>query len=248
MAIALAFAPAALADTTLCPNGGINGNENQWGWSAGGSGIVLPGPLDTDPDCGPDSAVQFYIPNITGYATLWWPNSSTGIDVGNIASVSASVVNEGADEPYYALYFTDPGGLSGGSVGDDIEMLEFEPSTLSGAGGDTLAIDPATTLFNVFDYSVGYIAGGQQNAMTLNEWNALDPSLSNVASWIGIQIGVAGGCDGPCSETLTINSVDYSLTPATPEPSSLWLFGTGALGLAIVAFRKVNPFGSISKP
>jgi len=38
----------------------------------------------------------------------------------------------------------------------------------------------------------------------------------------------------------------YNVYP-TPEPSSLFLLGTGLLALAVVAFRKVNPFGLISK-
>jgi hypothetical protein len=41
-------------------------------------------------------------------------------------------------------------------------------------------------------------------------------------------------------------SNEYDIYP-TPEPSPFLLLGTGLLALAVVAFRKVNPFGLISK-
>jgi hypothetical protein len=158
------------------------------------------------------------------------------------------VVNVGVGQPYYSLYFTDPGGLTGGNIGDAVEMLEFQANALSGPGDDALALDPATTLFDIIDFNTGggYIAGGQAGAKTLDNWVASDPALASVPTWVGIQLGVAGGCpeNGSCSETLTINSADYTEAPAaTPEPSSLLLLGTGLLGLAFVAFRRAKASG-----
>lgn len=242
MAAALAMTPVALAGTTLCPS-----NADAWSWDgAGSSGNVVPGPLDAT--CGANSAVQFYLPNVQNDdAALWWANSTTGLTVGNIASFSASVVNVGVGQPYYSLYFTSPGGLSGGSVGDTVEMLEFQSNALSGPGGGTLALNPATTLFDIYDFNTGgYIAGGQAGAMTLDQWALLDPDLAGDPTWVGIQMGVAGGCpvSGSCSETLTINSADYSVTP---EPSSLLLLGTGLLGAAGALFRRSRLAGRFQK-
>jgi hypothetical protein len=241
MAAAIAIPSAAFADTVLAPT-----DADLWFWTGNPScdtscGTTIPGPLD-GASYGTDTAVQFYLSNIsTNSAVLWWGPEQVGATLGSLASFSASVVNVGSDLPYYTFYFTDPGGISGATTGDDIEMIEFEANTLSGPDDDTLALDPGATLFNIWDASTGgYIEGGQQDALTLDQWLALDPDLDNVSTWVGIQIGAAGGCpeEGSCSETLTINSADVAVV--TPEPTSTFLLGTGLAGLAGMLRRKLK--------
>ena len=117
-------------------------------------------------------------------------------------------------------------------------MLEFQTSALSGPGNDTLALNPDTTLFNLYDNTLGkYLEGGQHDTNTLDGWIALDSSLSSDdLQGISIGLGLAGGGSPP--ESLTVDSA-----VVTPEPDGLaaagmalcaWLercAGTGANGL-----------------
>ena len=74
-------------------------------------------------------------------------------------------------------------------------MIEFQSSSLN---GNTLALDPNATLFNLYDNTTGkYLnlgAGGQHDVNTLAGWLSADPFLKGEAlGQIRIGIGMAGG-------------------------------------------------------
>jgi hypothetical protein len=196
--------------------------------------------------------------NDTNEAKLYWvPGATTypaSLTLGTLPSIIASVSfspGTGTDQPYYMFAFTDPGdSFLDTTTGHQILLIEFQPAALSGPGDDTLAFDPATTLFNLYDNTSGtYLEApggipgpaGQQHTNSLDGWIAQDPSLgSDDVQQIEIAMGLAGGPG--TGESLTVYSADVTET-ATPEPSSLLLLGTGLLGLAFVAFRRAKASG-----
>jgi hypothetical protein len=223
--------PASADQVTLCPNQATVGG---FGYTA----TDVSGPLDGT--CGASSAVQIYIPASTNYGKLQFDSGMSGypagLTFGGLAGISAnlSFASGGSDQPYFLLAFTDSSdSLGQHAATDQILMIEFQPSTLSGS---TLAVDKGSTLFNLYDNTTGtYLEGGQSNTKSITGWLAEFSALHSEALqgiWIGE--GLDGGNNG--YEQMTVNSlvVDY-----VPEPGSMALMCTGLLGLAgLGAFRR----------
>ena len=240
MAAALAITPSALAGT-LCPNQALQGGF--------GGQTYTPTAGSLDGTCGANSAIIMSIPSDTDYAKLTWDSTHglpADLTIGNLPGVVASVSlsPSNGDQPFYELAFTDPGDtFLNTTTGDQILLIEFQTSALSGPGNDTMALDPNSTLFNLYDNTSGiYLeapggipgAAGQQNANSLDGWIAQDPALSNDAvQEIRLGMGLAGGPSDP--ESLTVDSA-----VVTPEPTSLLLLGTGLDGLAGMLRRKLR--------
>lgn len=150
--------PARADVAVLCPSA-----ANQGGAGSDTFTNVV-GPLDGT--CGANSAVNMHIDIETDYARLRFDSSvanyPAGLTLGNLVGLSADVqdfTGQPGDQPYYILAFTDPtGGLGQTNNTDEILMLEFQTTTLSGS---TLAFDPNATQVNLFDNDAGlYLAGG----------------------------------------------------------------------------------------
>jgi len=231
-AIVLAAMVAALpakADLLLCPNA-----ANQGGFG-GDTFTALPGSQDAT--CGANSAVKMDIPTNTDYARLAW--TGTGLTLGTLGLTNATVtlVAPAGDQPYYMMTFQDTGDVLGAPSGDQMLMLEFQSSTVS---GNNMALDPSTTLFNIYDNTAGtYFLGGQSNAHPLDYWLTTYSALStDTIDGFRIGEGLAAGCSlASCSESLTIDHVDVGST--VPEPATWSFMVLGLLGLAVAGRRKM---------
>ena len=153
--------PARADNYVLCPNAASTSGYGGDTFTAASGGPA---------SCGANSAVTMYIPNETsGYARLAWDSSAgypAGLTLGNLGGVAANVQFTGSDEPFYMLAFTDlTKGLGQNNANDQILMIEFQPSALV---GNTLGLNPTTTLFNLFDNVTGtYLGTGQSDVNTL---------------------------------------------------------------------------------
>ena len=141
----------AKADVTLCPSSATPGGF-------GGTATSVAGPLNGT--CGANSAVRLDIPAEADYGKLMFNSSMTGypagLTLGTLVGLSANVdfTGQAGDEPYYLLAFTDTSNSLGQTnAADQILMIEFHSSpTLS---GNTLAVDPNATHFNLYDNDAG---------------------------------------------------------------------------------------------
>jgi hypothetical protein len=230
--------PAMANDYTLCPSGANQGGIGQ-------TFTDVSGPLDGT--CGANSAVTMSIPVETDYARLLWDSSVTnyppGLTLGTLDGISADIPTfsgQPGDQPYYMLAFTDAtDGLGQGAAGDQILMIEFQSSTLSGT---SMVADPNATLFNLYDNTTGtYLGGGQSHTNTLAGWIAADSFLSSESlQQVRLGIGLSGGGTSP--ESITVNSLDIMAPSSVPEPRSfpLLLIAAAAMAWGIRARRQAQ--------
>jgi hypothetical protein len=228
---------AGNSTATLCPSSATTGGFGQ-------TITAVAGPLDGV--CGANSAVQVDIEHSNDYGRLAFDTTSVypgGLTLGGLAGVSADITFSGTGsnppQPFFMLAFQAPGtALGQTNPNNQILMIEFQPSTLAGT---IMAIDPGSTLFNLFDNDAGtYLLNGapdphgQQNVHTLDEWLAQYPTLADTPlPEIRVGLGLTGGDAG--AESMTVNSLTVS---AVPEPASIALFGVAVLGFGVMRRRR----------
>jgi PEP-CTERM motif len=219
--------PASAGAIALCPNQATVGGFGETSSDVSGG------------SCGANSAVQINIPASTDYGKLQFNSGMSGypagLTLGGLESLSANVsfTSGGSDQPYFMLDFTDSSdSLGQASAGDQILMIEFQSSTLS---GNTLAADTTSTLFNLYDNTTGtYLQGGQSDAKSVSAWLAEYSALgSETLDGVWIGEGLAGSNTG--ADSLTVNSLTVN---TVPEPSSIALL---CAGLAMLGFMGFGP-------
>ena len=246
MATALAFGPVAAAGAqNLCPNAPATDTYGT------GSYSVTSVAGTSDATCGPNSAVKLQISNDTDYARLEWTQGTggvpAGLTLGALTGLDGSVnfaKDQPGDQPFFMITVndsTDNLGLTHPT--DQLMFIEFQPTTLVGTN---MAASASTTLFNMYDNTTGvYLnesSGGQQDAQTLSYWFTQFAGLSSEEiTGLRIGIGLDGGCGGsPCSESLTINSLDVNPPLSAPESPSLPMFFLAGFVLAGAIFWKAT--------
>jgi hypothetical protein len=242
---------SAKADTLLCANQALQGGGNY----GGGTDTVTPFAGQQDMACGTDSGETLSISKDTDYSKLEWNTSAapqgvsteplpSGLTLGGFLGANALVTftADQADSPYFLLAFTDTtDSLGQADAGDQILLIEDEDnSSLNGAGQTTLAIDPTTSLFDLYDNTTGnYLSAdsvSQADPTTIDALLGDDPGLSSdTIHGVWLAVGLAGGCGtGPCSETLAVDSANL----VTPEPGSIALLFAGVCAAGLLRRRQ----------
>lgn len=169
-----------------------------------------------------------------------------------LALAAALVITPAAKADSFSFTFTDAGagtasilpGVSGdacisvtnGVVTSLVGWFKLTPTstaeqmTLDAPGtpfGNDNVFNPSGPLFFTFGGLV-FTAGGQE--FNLAGWSPYNGYTGNIIS------------TAPDGSTFTPVSMEVT---AAPEPGSLFLLGTGLLGLAVILFRKAKPSGLV---
>lgn len=212
---------------TLCPGDASQNGAGSFGFSSAPSGGAC------------STSVTMSITNATDYARFLWNSSSTGypsgLQLGQLLDLNANVTVSGSDNPFYMLVFTDStGGLGQTNASDQILLLQFQSSTVS---GNSMPFSNTTSLFNLYDNTTGvYLQGGQSHTNTVAGWISMYPFLGNESlDQIRIGMGLGGG-SGP-GGSVTLDSVTGNTN--VPEPGSAMLLASGLVGMAGLVRRKL---------
>jgi len=219
--------------STLCP-GSATQKINDFSGGPGNS-------ITASSESGPCSTAETLTVNPTSdEAKLMW--ATPGLTFSTLTSIDASVSNVTGITPYFMLSFSD--NSIAHQSGDEMLFIEFQPNNV--VGGNSMPVDPNTTLFNIldnateqyYDWNTGtYQGAGQQVKKSLADW-ASDLNLGGASiNKIEIAEGLSGSCNGACSASVTVNSV--ALVTTTPEPGTIVSVATGLLCLGSgLAFRR----------
>jgi hypothetical protein len=219
--------------STLCPGDATQGTYISATFTAGST------PTGPGGTCTAGS-VNVSIPNahLDEAGLKWGPSTLPGgLTFGNLGGLDASISDLNGNQPYFFLGFNDANLAPAATPGDELLFIEFQPNNV--VGGTSMPVDPATTLFNLYDNDTNvYLAGGQADKHTLDDWMSMDSSVSRDSiQKIEVAIGLAGGCaTGGCPDSVTVNSVSVA---QTPEPGTIVSVATGLLCLGSgLAFRR----------
>jgi len=227
-ALSILLSPLTAMASTLCP-----GDASQGGFNATYSSV--PGATGPGGVCTTGAVTVSLAASNNGEGKLVWTSADSGYPSGltfsNLAGIDATVSNVSGDQPYFFLSFND--NALAPNPGDQLLFIEFQLNNV--VGGTSMPVDPASTLFNLYDNTTGvYLAGGQADVHTLDSWISADPSVAgdSIAS-IDLVNGLSGGCSqGGCPASFTADSVSVTESvAATPEPASIVSLATGLLSI-----------------
>ena len=153
-----------------------------------------------------------------GNYTFYWGYSAFGLGLtGNLAA------NYNGAQNLLGTANVPAGGVNFGTT---LTLSGFTPFTYNPGGGDLLLEIVVDTQDNVPNNS--------GNGYNWADYGGNGAQTSRVYCFGG----ATTGCTGPVTGALVTT---FNGTPATPEPGTLVMFGSGLLGLAGVARRKFMP-------